>query len=123
MAMYHGQQPMHLGSIACYRKWGHEHPVVPGEPIIEAQMVVIHMRFCQVMLQRGCYVVGVTSLFSIPLRTQYIWKCTPEIKILGHVHLLEYIHEPIFLGNSFYAVVVADWENFGAFTMIYVVSA
>ena len=59
----------------------------------------------------------------MPLRMQFIRKSTPEIEILGHVHLLEHICEPIFFGNSFYAVVVTDWQDFGAFTMVYVVSA
>ena len=61
VTVYHRQQPVHLGSIAWSWKWGHEHPIVPGEPIAETQMVVVHVRFCQVMLQCRRYVVGVTS--------------------------------------------------------------
>lgn len=48
---------------------------------------------------------------------------TPEVEILGHVHLLEHIHQPIFFGDLFYAVIVTNLNDFCAFTMIYVVSA
>lgn len=74
------------------------------------------------MLQRGRYVICIASLYLIPLGTRYTRKCVPEVKILGHVHLLEHIHEPIFFGDSFHTVVVTNWKYFGAFTMIYVVS-
>ena len=75
------------------------------------------------MLQRGCYVVGVASLYSIPWGPQYAGNDAPEIEIFGHVHLLEHVQEPVFFRNPFYAVIVADWKDFGALTMIYVVSA
>jgi len=75
------------------------------------------------MLQRGRYVVGVTSSLLIRLRSWHKLSYAPEIEILGHVHLLEHVHEPIFFGNPFHAVVVTDWKDFGAFTMIHVVSA
>jgi hypothetical protein len=75
------------------------------------------------MLQRGRYVVGVASLYSIRLVSRYAKIGTPEVEILGHVHLLEHIHEPIFFRNPFHAVIVADWKDFGVFTMIYVVPA
>jgi len=74
------------------------------------------------MLQRGRYVVGVTSPRLIRLRSWHTLSYTPEVEILGHVHLFEHVHEPIFFGNPFHTVIVADWEDFGAFAMIYVVS-
>ena len=123
VTVYHRQQPVHLGSIAWSWKWGHEHPIVPGEPIAETQMVVVHVRFCQVMLQCRRYVVGVTSSQSILLRSWRMLSYPPEVEILGHVYLLEHVHEPIFFGNPFHAVIVADWKDFGAFTMIHIVSA
>ena len=75
------------------------------------------------MLQRGRYVVGIASLCSIRLESRYVRKDTPEVEILGHIHLLEHTHESIFFGDSFYTVVVANWKDFGAFTMVHVVSA
>ena len=123
MTVYHGQQPVNLGSITRCWKWGHEHPIVPGEPIVETQTVMIRMRFRQVMLQRGRYVICVASTYSMHLASQYARGDAPEVEILRHVHLLEHIHEPIFFGNSFHAVIVADRKDFGAFTMIYIVSA
>ena len=123
VTVYHRQQPVHLCGIARCWEWGHEHPIVPGEPVVETQMIMIRMRFCQIMLQCGRYVVGVASLRSIHLRSRYAQNNAPEVEILGHVHLLEHIHEPVFFGNPFHAVIVADWEDLGAFTMIYVVPA
>ena len=43
VTVYHRQQPVHLGSIAWGLEWGHEHPIVPGEPIVETQIVVIRV--------------------------------------------------------------------------------
>ena len=43
VTVYHRQQPVHLGRIPWSWEWGYEHPIVPGEPIVETQMVVIRV--------------------------------------------------------------------------------
>jgi hypothetical protein len=75
------------------------------------------------MLQRRSYIIGVASLCSIGLGPRYAGKATPEVEIFGHIHLLEHIHQSMFFGDLFYAMIVADWNDFCAFTMIHVVAA
>lgn len=76
------------------------------------------------MLQRGSYIIRVASLYSIRCaRINGAGNSAPEVEILGHVYLLEHIQESIFFGDLFYAMIVADWNDFCTFAMIYIVSA
>ena len=47
---------------------------------------------------------------------------TPEIEVLGHVHLLEDIHEPLLLCWLVYSVVRADGDHLGVLAVVHVVA-
>jgi hypothetical protein len=42
----------------------------------------------------------------------------PEVEVFGHVHLLEDVHEPLFLSRFVQLVIEAYWDYVGVLTMV-----
>jgi len=49
------------------------------------------------------------------------WNIIPEVEVLGHVHLLKYIQQALFLGLFVDLLVDAYRDDFGALTVVNVV--
>jgi hypothetical protein len=45
----------------------------------------------------------------------------PEVEILGHINLFEYIHETLFLCRFLHFVIKADWDDVRVFTVVEIV--
>ena len=79
------------------------------------------------MLQGGREVVCVTVRDEVDIRlSQYVWQRgveLPEVEVLGHVHLLEDVHQPLFFCWFVDFLVESDRKHFCSFTMVKVVAS
>ena len=47
----------------------------------------------------------------------------PEVEVLAHVDLLEYVHEPLLFSGLIYLVIERDRDGVGAFAVVDVVTS